>query len=162
MTQLYLLEENRIYTPSNKGNPSPHTASDVAATALAIVASSDSQSRCGARRKVLLPSARVLQEKIPNADWMMAGYASWQTQTRLTGVGYPVAVGSHKADSLWVATHTSISPIATCNGPGQLDNATELSHKKMRRRGLYGKGNGVHLGRVHLLAHLHSLRRRDP
>jgi hypothetical protein len=73
-----LFENRWISVPRKRGNPTPQIASDTAATALATWASSESQSRCGAKLNVVLPSISVLQEKTPNADWMIAGYTSWQ------------------------------------------------------------------------------------
>ncbi len=80
MLKLYFgLFENRwISAPRRRGNPTPQIPSDAAATAFATWASSEPQSRWGAKLNVVLPSASVLQEKTPNADWMIAGYTSWQ------------------------------------------------------------------------------------
>ncbi len=113
---LGLLEKRWINKPRNRGKPTPHIASEAAATALAMRASSDSQSRCGAKLNVLLPSARGLQEKTPNADWMIAGYASWPKQQRSgpKNWGIVCAHGSTtKFDSLRQGPRTSASPIVT-------------------------------------------------
>ena len=78
MLKLYFgLFENRwIIAPRQRGNPTPQIASDAAATALATWAMSESQSRWGAKLNMVLPSASVLQEKTPNADFMIAGYTN--------------------------------------------------------------------------------------
>jgi hypothetical protein len=82
MVKLYFgLPANRwIRVPRKRGNPTPHIPRDAAATARPTRASSDLQSRCGAELNISLSSASVLQENNPNADWMIAGYTSWQRQ----------------------------------------------------------------------------------
>ena len=78
MTKLYFgsFAFRLISRPRAIGKPTPHSTSEAAATALATPAWSESQSRCGAKLKVRLPSASVLQENDPNAVWMIAGYAN--------------------------------------------------------------------------------------
>ena len=88
MTKLYLgsLENRWTNAPRKRGKPTPQIASDAAATIRATRASSESQSRCGAKLNVLLPSASVLHANTPNADWMIEGYTSCPKQsTRSTG-----------------------------------------------------------------------------